>query len=165
MNAFAKLLADLSAADVEFIVVGGVAVALAGYLRATEDIDVLIRTDEKNIRRLLDALEDFGEGHARELSPDDFALEEGAVRIVEDFPLNLFTQMGGRTYEDLLPLTDEHVVGENVVRYLNTEGLILLKKDSLRPKDQLDVQALRDIQRRKQGGQLRLHANLLEKKL
>jgi hypothetical protein len=138
-------LADLSAAQVDFILVGGVAVALAGYARATEDVDLLVEASPENIQRLLAALEDFGEGHARKLTPGDFALEEGAVRVVEDFPLDLFTQMSGYTYADLLPFTDEHDIRATTIRYLDAEGLIRLKKDSLRPKDQLDVQALRAL--------------------
>lgn len=147
MNGFEKLLAGLSAARVDFILVGGLAVAFAGYARATEDVDILVEASTENVERMLACLEVFGEGHASELDPADFALEEGAVRVVEDFPLDIFTQMSGHTYEDLLSFTDEHAVQHTTVRHLNAEGLIRLKKDSLRPKDQLDVQALRDLQR------------------
>lgn len=146
VNTFEKLLAELSRAGVDFIVVGGMAVAYCGHLRNTVDLDILVRAASGNIERLLACLEGFGEGHARELSPNDFALEEGAVRIVEDFPLDVFTQMSGRTYEDLLPLSTTREVSGTPVRHLIAEGLILLKKDSLRPRDQHDVQVLRDLQ-------------------
>ena len=152
MSPFEKLLADLARADVEFILVGGLAVALAGYVRATEDVDVLIRAERENVKRLLDCLKGFGEGAAAELRTDDFAPEEGAIRVVEDFPLDLFTQMSGHTYEDLLPQTSEHDVAAVRIRSLNIEGLILLKAGSLRPKDQLDVQALKAILREQSGG-------------
>ncbi len=149
MNGFERLLADLSSAGVEYILTGGMAVALSGYARATEDVDLLVQADPQNIARLLACLEHFGEGAARELSIEDFTMEEGAIRVVEDFPLDLFTQMSGYAYEDLLPLTNEHRIEDATIRYLNAEGLIRLKKDSLRPKDQLDVQALKDVLRRK----------------
>lgn len=151
MNAFEKLLVDLSEADVEFILVGGLAVALCGYVRATEDVDILVGAEHDNIVRLLECLETFGEGAARELSAADFTLEEGAIRIVEDFPLDVFTQMSGYTYSDLLPRTEEHALGTATIRHLSIDGLLMLKSDSLRPKDQLDVQALEAI-RREQGG-------------
>lgn len=152
MNAFEKLLVDLAKASVDFLLVGGMAVAFCGHVRATEDVDILVQADAANIRKLLTTLEDFGEGHASALSVDDFTMEEGAIRVVEDFPLDIFTQMSGHTYEDLLPLTDEHAVQEATVRHLNAESLIRLKKDSLRPRDQQDVQALRDIQRQQDTG-------------
>lgn len=144
-NGYEKLLVDLAMARVDFIVVGGLAVAFAGYVRATEDVDIIVQADDANVQRLLSALEDFGEGHARELSASDFTMEEGAVRVVEDFPLDIFTKMSGHVYEDLLSSTGDHQVGETTIRYLNAEGLIELKENSLRPRDRQDVQALRQI--------------------
>ena len=149
---FEELLADLSRHGVEYILVGGLAVALCGFVRATLDVDILIQSHEDNIRRLLQRLQNFGEGHARELEASDFKLEEGSIRIVEDFAVDVFTLMSGSTYEDLLPLTARHSVGDVDVVYLNAEGLIALKAESLRPQDQIDVQALRNILRDGEGG-------------
>lgn len=151
VNAFERLLADLSEADVEYLLVGGLAVALCGHIRATEDVDILILAEHGNIARLLKCLETFGEGAARELRVEDFTIEEGAIRIVEDFPLDVFTQMSGYAYEDLLPYTEQHTVGDVTIRHLNVEGLLMLKSDSSRPKDQLDVQALQAVQREQKG--------------
>jgi len=65
---YEKLLAKLARAEVKFIIVGGVAVALNGFVRTTEDVDILIDASAENVIRLLDELRNFGEGHARELS-------------------------------------------------------------------------------------------------
>lgn len=143
MTTFASLLAALARADVAFIVVGGIAVAQAGYARYTEDIDLLVDAGPVNLHRLIDRLAAVGDGAAAELTPADFPLEEGAVRVVEDIVIDLFTQMSGHTYADLLPFSEPHDVEGVAVRFLNAEGLILLKSPSLRPKDQLDVQVLR----------------------
>lgn len=148
-SAFEKLLAALSAATVDYILVGGLAVAFCGYVRATEDIDILVRVDTENIQRLLDVLAKFGRGAASELEVDDFVMEEGAIRVIEDFPLDIFTQMNGYRYEDLAPMSVTRQVNDHTIRHLSTKGLIMLKEDSLRPKDQLDVQALKAIQRRR----------------
>ena len=149
---FEELLADLSRHDVKYILVGGLAVALCGFVRATLDVDILIQSRKDNIRRLLERLQNFGEGHARELETSDFKVEEGSIRIVEDFAVDVFTLMSGNTYEDLLPLTARHSLGDVDVVYLNAEGLIVLKAESLRPQDQIDVQALRNILRDGEGG-------------
>ena len=147
MDTFASLLAALGRADVDFVVVGGLAVAFVGYARVTDDVDILVDADRANLRRMLDVLDGFGEGAAAELSPDDFPLEEGCIRVAEDFDLDIFTQMSGHTYADLLPQTATHEVEGVPVRHLTAEGLLRLKSDSLRPKDQLDVVALRAILR------------------
>jgi uncharacterized linocin/CFP29 family protein len=65
---YEKLLESLARADIKFIIVGGVAVALNGFVRTTEDVDILIERSPENIARVLQALSSFGEGHARELA-------------------------------------------------------------------------------------------------
>jgi hypothetical protein len=147
MDTFAGLLAALARADVDFIVVGGLAVAFAGYARVTDDVDILVNARTDNLDRMLGVLAGFGEGAATELSADDFPIEEGCVRVAEHFDLDIFTLMSGHTYDDQLPMTALHEVEGVSVRHLSAEGLIRLKEDSLRPKDQLDVVALRAIQR------------------
>jgi hypothetical protein len=66
---------------------------LCEYVRATEDVDILVQADRANVERLLECLQGFGKGAAGELDPEDFTLEEGAIRVIEDFPLDIFTQM------------------------------------------------------------------------
>ena len=80
---FEKLLGLLAEAGVDFIVVGGIAVSIQGYVRLTEDVDLLIDGTLENVKRLLARLAEYGEGFARELAPEDFNDEEGAIRIVE----------------------------------------------------------------------------------
>jgi hypothetical protein len=145
MNTFEDLLAELARERVEFVVVGGLAVAMAGYPRTTNHLDILVAVNKTNLERLLTVLARFGEGAATELSPDDFTMEEGCIRVSEIFDVDLFTQMSGFTYSDLLPQTGEASVAGQTVRHLNAHGLLRLKEQSLRPKDQHDVQVLREI--------------------
>jgi len=141
---FANVLAALSRAEVRFLVVGGVACVLNGLVRTTEDVDVLVDAEPENVRRLLAALATIGEGHARELQVADFTDEEGAIRLVEDFPIDLFTRMGGRRYADMLRYRRVHP-GDAPIPFVDAEGLILLKSGSRRPQDQNDVAALRRL--------------------
>ncbi|NOT31809.1 MAG: hypothetical protein HOP15_15295 [Planctomycetes bacterium] len=143
---FASALAALSRAEVRYLVVGGVACVLNGFVRTTEDIDLLVDAAPENIRRLLDTLATLGEGHARELCVADFTDEEGAIRLVEDFPIDLFTRMGGKRYADMLRFQKLHP-GEAAIPFVDVEGLILLKSASRRPQDQSDVEALRRLRR------------------
>ena len=81
---FERLLELLADGEVHFVLVGGVAVTLHGYVRLTEDVDILIEPSAANVQRLLDCLANYGEGFAQELSVADFGDEEGAIRIVEE---------------------------------------------------------------------------------
>jgi hypothetical protein len=142
-NPFEELLAALARASVRFVTVGGMACALNGHVRTTEDVDILVDAEPSNIQALLDVLKGFGEGHARELGLADFTDEEGAIRIVEDFPLDIFTRMGGRRYQDMSANIARREVAGVEVPFLDAEGLILIKQESLRERDRMDVAALR----------------------
>ena len=139
---FEELLLKLTSNGIKYIVIGGVACALNGFIRTTEDVDILIETSEENIKKLLDVLLNWGEGYARELNIDDFSIAPGAVRIIEDFPLDIFTVLNEKTYKDLLPKTEKTKQG---ITYLNREALIEIKENSYREKDKIDSIALKNL--------------------
>jgi hypothetical protein len=56
---FTEILSVLNAHEVEYLLVGGYAVAWHGRLRATEDLDLWVRTDPVNLERLQRALEEY----------------------------------------------------------------------------------------------------------
>ena len=145
-TSYESLLANLARNRVDFILVGGLAVDLSGFSRSTRDVDILVEDSEENIERLLAALAQFGQGSATELTVADFTREEGSIRVLEDFPLDIFTVMNERLYSDLLEHSRTHMIGELEIRYLGPSGLILLKQGSLRPKDQLDVEMLKRLE-------------------
>ena len=141
---FENVLVALSRAEVRYLVVGGVACGLNGFVRTTEDVDILVDAEPGNVGRLLAVLRTVGEGHAAELRIEDFTDEEGAIRLVEDFPIDIFTRLGGRRYADLLPYR-EVLDRDPPIPFLGAEGLILLKSGSQRPQDRIDVEALRRL--------------------
>jgi len=136
-------LVDLSRNEVKYILVGGLAVDLCGYSRVTHDVDIIIEHSKNNINLLIYRLLNFGDGSAKELSYTDFDLEEGCIRIVEDFPLDIFTIMRNQTYQDLKRYVKFYEINEVKIPYLGAEGLIELKQNSYRAIDQLDVQTLK----------------------
>ncbi len=145
---FEKLLARLAERNVRFVLVGGLAVALNGYVRLTEDVDILLEPSEPNIGRLLACLADFGEGFARELSVGDFSDEEGAIRIVEETEhcqLDIFTRMTGLRYADVAGDAVRTGIGGREILHASKAMLIRLKSASVREKDRLDVTALRRL--------------------
>ncbi|MEQ1850048.1 MAG: nucleotidyl transferase AbiEii/AbiGii toxin family protein [Chthoniobacteraceae bacterium] len=146
---FEKLLARLADSGVRFILVGGLAVALHGYVRLTEDVDILLDSTDENLRRFLTCLADFGEGFARELSVADFTDEEGAIRIVEETEhcqIDVFTRMAGLRYADFAADAPKHRLGDRTLLYASKAALIRLKSASVREKDHLDVSALRRLE-------------------
>ena len=142
---FEKLLVALARAGVDFAVVGGVAVSLNGFVRATDDVDIIVRESPENIGALLGTLSRWGEGWARELKVEDFVPQEGSIRVMENFDLDIFTRMKGKALEDFRPRL-RYLEAQGVrIPYLGAADLISLKEGSWREKDQLDVAALKRI--------------------
>ena len=94
---------------------------------------------------MLEVLARFGEGFARELTPEDFPRQEGSIRIMEDFDLDIFTLMRGQTLDDLRRHLRRHELTTCSFFHLSPEQLIQLKQDSWRDKDKLDVLAMKEI--------------------
>ena len=152
---FERLLADLARNGVDFAIVGGLAVILNGYPRLTLDADILVHESPGNIRKLLDRLASWGEGWARELKVEDFTLEEGSIRVMEDFDLDIFVRMRGKTLDDFRPNLRYFSADGVLIPYLSPADLIFLKQGSWREKDQLDVAAMKEIlagEAKKEGG-------------
>lgn len=146
---FEKLLVTLAEGGVEFVIVGGVAVTLHGYVRLTEDVDILIESSPSNVQRLLDSLAGYGEGFVRELTVDDFTDEEGAIRIVEETEMSqidVFTRMSGLRYRDLRADASIASLRGHSIPYASKAALIRLKSASAREKDRLDATALRRLE-------------------
>ncbi|MEM6820619.1 MAG: hypothetical protein AAF558_01580 [Verrucomicrobiota bacterium] len=147
---FEKAFAHLQNHKVQFIVCGGLAVAFCGFVRVTEDIDILVSTERATVERLLTALSTFGDGLGGTLSPDDFTLEPGCFEINErECRIDIFTLMDGKTYEELLPEA-QTFQAKNLNKpliHLNKAQLISAKSSTYRDKDRIDVDALRKLQR------------------
>ena len=149
---FEKLLAQIAAAGIDFAVVGGLAVILNGYERQTRDLDIIVHPDPENIRKLLTFLSTWGEGWARELTLSDFeTLDEGSLRIMEEFDLDVFVTMRGRSLDDFRPRL-RYLPSDDVrIPVIAPEDLIHCKEASWRDKDKIDVSALKEILKREHG--------------
>jgi len=129
---FEKLLAELAESKVDFAVVGGVAVILNGYPRLTVDADIIVNDSPDNVARLLQVLGGWGEGWARELSIEDFVPQEGSLRVMEDFDLDIFTRMRGKSLDDFRSRLRHLDSGGARIPFLSPEDLIFLKEGSWR---------------------------------
>ncbi len=153
ISPFLRLLVAIARAEVDFAVVGGVAVCLNDHVRYTADADILVNPNQDNIKRLLAVLSQWGEGWARELKPEEFTAQEGSICVAEEFDLDIFTQMRGQKLDDFRPRL-RHFDAQGVqIPFLAPEDLIALKEGSWREKDQWDVAELRRILAQRQPPQ------------
>lgn len=132
-------------ADVEYAIIGGYALAAHGLSRFTEDIDVLVNPSGANSRRWIVALSRLPDGAARELEadPDVFAAQARyAIRVNDEFTVDVLPSAAGHTWNDLKSHITQVDIDDVRLNVLDLEGL-LKTKQGLRPKDQIDAEAIR----------------------
>jgi hypothetical protein len=153
----AALVRALVEANVEFIVIGGVAAILHGVSRVTADLDISAPLDRDNLQRLLGALEPHRPVHATR--PDLKLLDEPLERLMT-FRLLLIETMLGRL--DVLPRVEpigdyaalrsvEMPLAGHIVRVIERKQLITVKESLSRPKDREVALELRAIDERERG--------------
>ncbi|HSV48328.1 MAG TPA: hypothetical protein VLJ58_21245 [Ramlibacter sp.] len=146
-DALLKLLGRFQAEGVQYVLIGGHAVRLNGFVRATEDIDILLPSSVDNGRRVIRAL-DFLPS-SKDLDPHWFAVPPGEpenIRVADDLLIDLLFAANGQTYESLQDHVRVLVLGGVEIRTLNIEGLLKTKTD-YRDKDRIDREALERLRR------------------
>jgi hypothetical protein len=149
----AALLRELSEAQVDHIVIGGVAVGLHGFLRATEDLDIVPDPASDNLDRLADFLERSGasmtlQPSRRFGSRERWELQRGRNVSVAtpNGDLDIVRTLDG--VPDFATLRSERVafdVGDIVVDVASPAALIAMKTARASALDLADVDALREL--------------------
>lgn len=134
---------------VEYVLVGGQAVRLNGFVRATEDVDILVRRGRSNGEKVIRALRFLPA--AADLDAAWFEPPSGGdvenIRIADELLVDLLFAANGETYESLQPYVRELPIDGVAVKLLNIEGLLRTKTD-YREKDVLDKSMLRKLRDR-----------------
>jgi hypothetical protein len=154
------LLAALVAHEVEFIVVGGYAVAAHGFARATKDIDICPEPAEVNLSRLAGALDELDatsiglaefEGKF-DLKPDGDGLKmggnwtlmtkHGRLDVLQAFSFDRAAD-GEGTFRDLAPHAVERTFLGHRIKFCSYEDLIRMKRAADRTQDRVDIETLK----------------------
>ena len=139
---FKDMLSELSAAQVEFLIVGAYAMAAHGLPRATGDIDFWVRPSSDNADRLMTALHAF-KAPLFDVSVEDFAKPGTVFQIgVPPERIDILTAIDGVTFDEAWPNRKEMVIDGFKVYALGREHLLVNKRASGRPKDLVDVKWL-----------------------
>jgi hypothetical protein len=139
---FREFIASLNSNHVEYVIVGGYAMAFHGIPRYTGDIDFLIRVSPENAVRLERALRDFGFASVG-LGANDF-LQAGRV-VQLGFPphrIDILTSITGVEFDEIW---QHRVVSEQdglQVSYIDRESFIKNKRATGRARDRADLEAL-----------------------
>jgi predicted nucleotidyltransferase len=157
---FAPVFDALNRSGTRYVVVGGVATILHGFVRGTTDVDVVIDLDEPSARRAIQELEaigyrpqvpvqatDFANRPTREMWARDrgmivFSLYSDVNPVVVD----LFVR-SPMNFEELWTRSEVRSLEGGEVRVASLDDLIRIKRDAARPQDLVDVTELEAIKR------------------
>jgi len=142
---FAEMLAALSAAGAEFLIVGAYALAAHGYPRATGDLDIWVRPSAENAERVWQALAGFG-APLHEITRADLRTP-GIVFQIGIVPcrIDLLTAISAVSFDDAWSRRVVLEVAEVKAPVLSREDLIRNKRATGRTKDLADAEEIEKI--------------------
>lgn len=118
-----------------------------GYVRATQDVDLLVVPTSDNASRVMRALAEFGFASAG-IPEDCFARSGTAVHLgVEPNRIDLLTSLKGVSAEEVVAEARRARIGDIEVNVISFDHLIAVKRSSDRPRDQADADELLKIRR------------------
>ncbi len=143
-----KVLRAFEEQNLEYVLIGATAMGFHGLIRATEDVDLLIRPTPENVERLRQALK---AAYADDSNIEDIRTED----LLGDYPAVRYYPTSGDLFFDILTrLGDAAEYGNVESEIMDVAGvriwiatpkaLYQLKKDTVRPIDQQDAAALRE---------------------
>jgi predicted nucleotidyltransferase len=149
----AAILQALARHEVEYVLIGGLAVQAHGHVRTTQDVDVFPRRDPDNLARLERALSEIGARPAPgrgSRSPGPKALAAASTHVLETDAGGLdvhFDPLGAAPWHDVrrrAMVID--VVGVEVA-VAGLDDVIAMKRAAARPIDRGDIAALTSAER------------------
>jgi hypothetical protein len=149
----AEITAVLARHEVDYVVLGGLAVAAHGFIRATKDIDICPKPTRANLKRLAEALveleaeplelEQFPEF---ELRPDLDNLRAGTNWCLNSRHgrLDVMQEISGvKGYEELARGAELQELFGQTVKIASYEAVLKMKRAAGRPQDELDIATLK----------------------
>jgi hypothetical protein len=143
-----QILAALDREGVRYVLVGSMAMAAQGIVRATRDIDLFVAPDQENVERLRRALGSVfdGDPNLEQITADDLAGDYPAIEYVPPhgaYSLDILARLGEAFSYDQIEY-EELVVDGTRVRVATPRMLYRMKRNTVRPLDRADAAALRE---------------------
>ena len=139
---FKDLLRLFNVHKVEYMIVGGYALAYHGAPRYTGDIDIYVKPDSQNAEQIMKALADFGFGSVG-LTVEDFENPDKVIQLgVPPVRVDIITSISGVLWKDAFLGCVDGKYGDVPVKYIGLNEFIINKRTTGRKKDLSDLEAL-----------------------
>lgn len=156
---FERIFRELNAHDVHYVVIGGLAVNLHGYIRATADLDIVISLWDHELTKFIAAVKKLGLVPRVPVALEDLSDDKKRNEWIHEKNMLVFT-----VYHPQNPLESIDVMIDNADRFdgflarkvvmnigdidipvISIPDLIFLKERAGRGRDMIDVKALEQI--------------------
>lgn len=143
---FQDFIDSLNKAYVEYILVGGYAVVLHGYVRSTADMDVWVNKTSANYQKLEKAFQLFG---APVFSEKDFLENNFDVWSIGKEPnrIEILSELKGVSFGEAYPFCKIFIQNGVEIKYIHLKHLIRAKEAAGRFKDKNDIEQLNKIKK------------------
>ncbi len=128
---------------VQYVVIGGMAIIQAGYVRATGAIDILVESSLENLARVKQALMELPDQAVAGVREDEFQ-QYVVVRVADEFVVDVMVAAGGidfKASKGFIQVVEIHGVK---IPFASPE-LLWRMKQTLREKDKLDLLFLKEL--------------------
>lgn len=139
----AALARELNRLGARYMVIGGVAINRLGFIRATDDLDLLIARDLANQQLVRKALEILPDKAVRELGAEEDLAAWVVVRVNDQITVDLMTEASGIGYDEAEKFIEWQEIDGVRVPFANSV-LMLRFKQGLREKDAMDRKFLEE---------------------
>lgn len=160
MIIYEEILRDFSRERVKYVLVGGVALNLLGYMRATMDLDLLVEMSDENLGKIVRIMKKRGYVVRQPVDPMGIAEKKTRRSWIREKHMKAFNFYKDKELKevDLIiesPVTFEQAVkevkrirlGDLTLPVISVDHLIQMKQKAARPDDLRDVEILREIKK------------------
>lgn len=139
---FEELLRLLEESAVEYLIVGGYAVALHGFPRYTKDIDLFFNSSQENVDRVISTLIGFGFS-SDQLNRELFSTPGNIITFgITPVRVDFLNEIDGVSFKDAWPNRVRRAYGSVTANFIGFDDLIKNKSSTGRNRDKLDVEEL-----------------------
>lgn len=156
---YEEIFKEFELRGVRYLVVGGMAVNLYGYVRLTMDLDIMVDLSDKNLSKVADVTEKFGYTPRVPVNPHEFISEEKRDDWIKEKGAVVFTFIDLKKpfkqidiflsnpidFEEAYSRREVMTIGGAKVSFSSIDDLIKMKAATARPRDMEDIHHLERI--------------------
>lgn len=156
---FSRIFKELGKAKVQYVVVGGIAVNLHGFARATGDLDIMLSFDAANVKKFVEAVKRMKLRSRIPVKIEEIADRDKRLKWVKEKNMKVFSLYNPEnameqldvmienqmSFEDVYKKREIISIGSVKIPLVSIDDLIKLKKKAGRDRDRIDIDALKRI--------------------